>query len=140
MSVVQAPERAPAATPPAPTPPTHRGERSASAWRWTAGTGVALVLLATVHLVAQHFVVNDVGGLRTYRQVLDFISTPIIFVLECGFLFAVTIHAMLGLRSVLHDLDLRPRVKRRIDAVLWVVGTLTVAYGLALLITLAIRA
>jgi succinate dehydrogenase hydrophobic anchor subunit len=113
--------------------------RSARAWRWTAGTGIALGLLAAAHIVAQHFVVHGIGGLRTYKQVLDFVANPVMFTLECGFLFAVTIHAMLGIRSVLHDFDLRARTRRRLDRGLWLLGTLTIAWGLILLITLASR-
>jgi succinate dehydrogenase hydrophobic anchor subunit len=137
MSVIEIPH----GTPPTQTE-THAypGGRSARAWRWTAGTGVALVALATIHIVAQHFVVRQTGGLRTYHQVLEYISNPVIFVIECGFLFAVTIHAMLGIRSVVLDLDLHPRTQRQIHVGLWVLGTLTVAWGLVLLITLAVRA
>ena len=115
------------------------GGRSARAWRWTAGTGIALGVLAAAHIVAQHFVVDGIGGLRTYKQVLDFVANPVMFTLECGFLFAVTIHAMLGIRSVLHDFDLRARTRRRLDRGLWLLGTLTVTWGLILLITLASR-
>jgi len=129
MSVIEFPKRARA----------YPGGRSARAWRWTAGSGLALVVLACVHIVAQHFVVHGTGGLRTYRQVLDYIANPVIFVIECGFLFAVAIHAMLGVRSILHDLELRARTKRRLDVTLWVTGTLTVVYGLVLLIVLAAR-
>ena len=100
---------------------------------------MALVLLATMHIVAQHFIVHQKGGLRTYSEVLTYVANPVIFILEAGFLFAVTIHAMLGIRGVLHDLDLSSKTKRRVDAGMWIVGTLTVAYGMALLITLAIR-
>ena len=46
---------------------------------------------------------------------------------------------MLGVRGILHDLDLNPRTQRRIDTGLWVLGTVTVAYGMALLTTLAAR-
>jgi succinate dehydrogenase hydrophobic anchor subunit len=133
MAVAETPER----------PPPRRvypGGRTARAWRWTVGTGIALVVLATVHIVAQHFIVDEPGGLRTYQQVLDYIANPVIFVLECGFLFAVTIHGMLGLRGILLDLDPGPRLRRWIDPGLWVLGTLTISYGLVLLITLAIRA
>ena len=93
-----------------------------------------------MHVVAQHFIVHQTGGLRTYDEVLSYIANPIIFVLETGFLLAVTVHAMLGIRGILHDLDLRATTKQRIDVALWVVGTLTVAYSLVLLITLASRA
>jgi succinate dehydrogenase hydrophobic anchor subunit len=117
----------------------YRHGRSSRVWCWTAGSGIALVALATMHIVAQHFVVHQKGGLRTYGEVLSYISNPVILVLETGFLFAVTIHAMLGIRGILHDRDLSPRASRRLDATLWGVGSVTVAYGMALLITLAAR-
>jgi succinate dehydrogenase hydrophobic anchor subunit len=117
----------------------YRRGRSQRVWHWTAGSGMALVALATMHIVAQHFVVHQKGGLRTYGEVLSYIANPVIFVLEAGFLLAVTIHAMLGIRGILHDLDLSPRAARRLDATLWVVGTGTVAYGMVLLVTLAAR-
>ena len=45
---------------------------------------MALVLLATMHIVAQHFIVHQKGGLRTYDEVLSYIGNPVIFVLESG--------------------------------------------------------
>jgi succinate dehydrogenase hydrophobic anchor subunit len=136
MSVAEFPDQEPLATTPALA---YRGGRSARVWRWTAGSGMALVLLATMHIVAQHFIVHQKGGLRTYSEVVSYVANPVIFVLESCFVLAVTIHAMLGIRGILHDLDLAPRAARRLDLTLWVVGTLTVAYALALLITLAAR-
>lgn len=110
------------------------------AWRWTVGSGIALLVLVAVHLVANHFVVDEVGGLRTYRQVLEYIGHPVILVIEIGFLLTVTVHAMLGLRSVLLDREPTARLRRTIDAGLVTLGTLTVAYGLFLILTLAARA
>jgi hypothetical protein len=46
---------------------------------------------------------------------------------------------MLGIRSILHDLDLSPRLNRRLDRALWALGSLTVLYGAVLLTTLALR-
>lgn len=92
-----------------------------------------------MHVVAQHFIVHQTGGLRTYAEVLSYVANPIMFVLESAFLIVVTIHAMLGVRGVLHDLNLSQATRRRIDRVLWVVGALTVMYGMALLITLTVR-
>lgn len=116
------------------------GGKSTRVWWWTAGTGAALLILVTVHMIAHHFVVEDVGGLRTYEQVLDYIASPSIFTIECFFLLAVTIHALLGLRSVLFDLNLSRVGKRRIDVGLWILGFATVAYGFFLVGTLASRA
>jgi len=114
--------------------------RSSRAWWWTALTGAAILLLLTVHMVAHHFVVEDVGGLRSYEQVLDYIANPVIFTLELFFLIVVTIHALLGLRGVLFDLGIGVRARRRTDLLLWLLGLVTVGYGFFLLGTLASRA
>jgi len=136
MSVIEAPKQE---TPAQSRVEAYRRGRSSRVWHWTAGTGMALVVLATTHIVAQHFVVHQKGGLRTYAEVLNYIGNPIIFVLEAAFLVAVTIHGMLGVRGVLRDLDPSTKTRRRIDRGLWILGTLTVTYGMALLITLAVR-
>lgn len=109
-------------------------------WRWTALTGVALLVLLTIHMIAHHFVVEGIGGLRTYRQVLEYVANPVMFTIECTFLVVVTIHAMLGLRSVLFDLNFGHRARARINRGLVALGMLTVAYGLVLIGTLASRA
>ena len=93
MSAIELPKRQP---PTESSAHAYRRGRSARAWYWTAGSGIALVALATMHIVAQHFIVHQTGGLRTYSEVLSYIANPVIFILESGFLFAVTIHAMLG--------------------------------------------
>ena len=140
MSTIQIPEHPAPIQPESPEPRPYRRGRSARAWRWTAGSGLVLVALAGLHIVAEHFVVQETGGLRTYHQVLEYIANPVILVLECGFLLALVIHAMLGLRSVLFDLNLSEPTRRRIDAGLWTLGTVTVIYGLSLVIILAARA
>jgi succinate dehydrogenase hydrophobic anchor subunit len=109
-------------------------------WRWTVGTGMALVALTAVHLIAQHFVVDDPGGLRSYQQVLDYIANPLIFAIESGLLVTVTVHGLIGVHRILLDFDLPARVQRRVDAGLWTLGALTISYGFVVLITLATRA
>ncbi len=118
------------------TPP---GSRSRT-WRWTAVSGVALLALVTVHMVANHFVVKQVGGLRTYRQVLEYIGNPVIFAIESVFLIVVTVHSMLGLRSVLLDFGLSATTKRLLDRGLLALGLVTVGYGFVLIGVLASRA
>lgn len=116
-----------------------RTARSRS-WRWTAITGLSLLLLVTIHMIAHHFVVDEIGGLRTYQHVLDYIATPVIFVIEATFLVVVTVHAMLGLRSILLDLGLSDRWRRLLERGLVVLGVVTVVYGTVLIGVLASRA
>jgi succinate dehydrogenase hydrophobic anchor subunit len=109
-------------------------------WWMTAVTGVLLLLLLGAHMIANHFVVESVGGLRSYAQVLDYIANPVMFTIESLFLVVVTIHAMLGLRSVLFDLTGSERHRLWIDRGLRALGIVTLAYGFFLIGTLASRA
>ena len=108
----------------------------ASSWSWIlqAFTGVMLLVLLGLHMVAQHFVVA--GGLRTYADVVAYISNPFIFVLEIAFLIVVTWHALLGVRAVLFDLGLKPQAERRVTVVLTIIGVLAVTYGIWLSATI----
>ena len=121
-------------------PAAGRRARSSPAWAWIAQvvSGALLLVLLTVHMLANHFVVD--GGLRTYAQVLDYVANPLILALEIAFLVVVTWHAMLGLRAVLLDLGVRGRAARVTGRVLAGLGLVTLAYGLWLLATLASRA
>ena len=119
---------------------TKRGGGHTLLWRATAYSGVALVVLVAIHMVAHHFAVAGTGGLRSYRQVLDYVANPVIFTIELLFLVAVTVHAMLGLRSVLFDLATGERARAWISRGLVVLGAVTVAYGVLLIVTLASRA
>jgi succinate dehydrogenase hydrophobic anchor subunit len=101
---------------------------------------MALLVLVTVHMVAHHLVVEEVGGLRTYDQVLAYVGHPLILATEATFLVVVTWHAMLGLRAVMLDLALPARLERLVRPGVTVLGIVTVAYGLVLLGILASRA
>ena len=116
------------------------GAHRSKTWKATATTGVALLVLVTIHMLAHHFVVKEVGGLRTYAQVLDYVSNPVMFIIEVLFLVVVTTHAMLGLRSVLFDFGLSVRSKRLVARGLLVLGIVTIAYGVTLIVVLASRA
>ncbi len=90
-------------------------------------------------MIAHHFVVESVGGLRSYEQVLEYIGNPVIVAVEVAFLILVTWHAMLGIRSVLFDLGLSAATRRFVNRALTVLGVLTVGYGITLITVLALR-
>ncbi|HSL11819.1 MAG TPA: hypothetical protein VLA82_10950 [Actinomycetota bacterium] len=119
---------------------TPRAASTARDWKLVTFTGVGLLGLLLVHMIGHHFVVGEVGGLRNYDQVLDYIAHPVIFTIESFFLLFVTVHAMLGVRSVLLDLDPAPAWRRAIDVGAVVLGLGTLAYGYFLIGTLASRA
>ena len=97
-------------------------------WVWQALTGIGLVVLLALHMIAHHFVVPE--GLRNFQEVADYLTTPIIVVLEVLFLGAVTAHALLGVRAIIFDFGLSERSEKRVSRVLTIIGVLTVGYGL----------
>ena len=106
-----------------------------------AASGVALLVLVTIHMVAHHFVVEEVGGLRTYAQVLDYIANPVMFVLEVH--VPGRGHDPRDARSPLGALRLRTLGAQASGwwrAACVVLGVVTVAYGVTLIGVLASRA
>lgn len=102
-------------------------KRSTLGWFWQALSGIVLLVLLGLHFVAHHFIAK--GGLRDFNQVVEYLGNPIIIALELAFLFFVTLHALLGVRSILFDLGLSARGERTVTRVLTVVGILTLLYG-----------
>lgn len=108
--------------------------RSSWGWFWQSVTGIALLLLVGVHMIANHFIVT--GGLRDFQQVVAYLSNPIILVIELSFLITVSAHAMLGVRSILFDLGLSARSERVVSYACAVVGVGIVLYGVWLTYTI----
>ena len=108
---------------------------SAGAW-WIvqAITGLLLILLMGLHMVAHHFIVE--GGLRTYQDVLDYISNPLIFALEVLFIIVVAPHAMLGLQSIIMDLGPSEKAERTIKWVFRILTIVIIVYGIWLALAL----
>jgi succinate dehydrogenase membrane anchor subunit len=102
--------------------------KATTGWLWQVITGLALVLLLGLHIVAQHFIAK--GGLRNFAEVLDYLRNPIFLVLEVLFLIVVATHAMLGVRAILLDFGVSARAEKWLSRVLTVVAVLTVGYGM----------
>jgi succinate dehydrogenase hydrophobic anchor subunit len=112
-----------------------RRPRPAFAWLAQVVSGVLLLVLLTVHMVAQHFVVE--GGLRTYADVVAWIRNPVVFALEALLVVCVTWHGIAGVHAVLLDLGLRGRAERIAARLLFALAVTTVLYGLWLLYRIA---
>jgi succinate dehydrogenase hydrophobic anchor subunit len=114
-----------------------RRPRPTFAWLAQVVSGVLLLVLLTVHMVAQHLVAA--GGLRTYDQVVAWIRNPVVFAVEALLLVCVTWHAIAGVHGVLLDLGLRGRAERIVARLLGDLALATILYGLWLLSMLALR-
>jgi succinate dehydrogenase hydrophobic anchor subunit len=116
---------------------SRRRPRPTFAWLAQVVSGALLLALLTVHMIAQHFMVE--GGLRTYDQVIAWIRNPVVFAVEALLLVCVTWHGIAGVHAVLLDLGLRGRAERIAARVLLDLGVITILYGLWLLYMLAFR-
>lgn len=119
--------------------PTRADERArpgvaGGLWLVQAISGLLLVSLLALHMIAHHFVVE--GGLRTFDEVIAYVSSPIIFGLEVLFLVVVIVHALLGLRAIVLDLAPRPTTLRIVDTTLVVCGAAALIYGVWLALAL----
>lgn len=114
----------------APARPSAAAPATTRDWGWIlqAVTGVAVLGLVTLHMIANHFMVPE--GLRDYSQVVAWLSNPLVVALEVVFLVTVTWHALLGVRAVLYDLGPSRRAARWITRGLALIGVLMVGYGL----------
>ncbi len=114
-----------------------RRDSAGIGWLIQAASGLLLVALLLVHMIANHFVVP--GGLQTYRDVINYLSNPIVIALELTFLIVVSTHALLGVRAILFDTGLSQRSERRVGLFLTVAGVCIVAYGFWLTLLIANR-
>src|SRR5690606_14908017 len=103
-----------------------RSSAAGTIWLIQAFTGVLLVFLLLLHMIAHHFVVE--GSLRNFEQVIDYISNPLIFTITIIFLIVVTIHAMLGMRAIILDLNVSPSTRRVVDWAAVIIGIIAIAY------------
>lgn len=119
-------------------PLTHdtSGERDKAAVLWItqALSGLFLIAVLSLHMVAHHFVVE--GGLRNFEQVIQYVTNPLVFGLELVFVVVATVHALLGVRAIILDMGLAKSSQRVADWALILVGAATVAYGLWLAVAL----
>jgi succinate dehydrogenase hydrophobic anchor subunit len=85
------------------------------------------VALLAIHLIVNHWVAPQ--GLLTYADVIHYYDTPAIAWMESIFLIIVTGHCLLGLQSIVLDLNLRPDITRIITYFLLLAGVITIIYG-----------
>jgi succinate dehydrogenase hydrophobic anchor subunit len=107
------------------------------AFRWVAqaGLGVLLIALLSIHLAVNHLIAPQ--GLLSQADVVRYFKVPGIAVMEALFLIAVTTHCLLGLHSILLDLDLTAPLKTLFTWILVLLGVSGIMYGLWLTWTIA---
>ena len=108
-----------------------------NAWTWIIKVvaGLLIVVILGVHFIVNHALAP--GGLLTYADVVRYYQNPLVVAMEIIFLFLVVSHALLGLRSILIDLNPSHWVIAALNYVFIVVGIGSIVYGIWLALTIA---
>jgi len=98
-------------------------------FRWVAqaGLGVLLVILLSIHLAVNHLIAPQ--GLLSQADVVRYFNVPGVAVMEASFLIVVTAHCLLGLHSILLDLNLTAPLRLLFTWILVLLGVLGIMYG-----------
>ena len=108
------------------------GSKTGIHWLLQAISGILLVLLLCVHLIVNHLVAPH--GLLTYADIVHYYDFPGIALMEAGFLIIVTTHCLLGLHSIVLDLNPPAFVRRLTTLFSIILGAITIFYGIYLII------
>jgi len=104
-------------------------------WLAQAGLGILLVILLGTHIIVNHWVAPQ--GLLSHADVIRYYKVPGIAWMEIFFLIVVTAHCLLGLHSILFDLNLPSNIKTGLTWLLIILGATIVLYGIRLTWTVA---
>ncbi len=115
-------------------------KRGETAWTWffKIAAGLLIVIVLGIHFIVNHAVAP--GGLLTYADVVRYYQNPWVVGMEIFFLVFVVSHALLGLRSILLDLNPSSTVIRVADWIFISIGLVAIVYGIWLALTIAARA
>lgn len=97
--------------------------------------GLFIIVLLLVHLIVNHYVGE--GALLTWQNVVDYFSNPWIVFMEITFLFVVVSHSLIGMRSIILDLNPARGTMKIIDWFLIILGTGSIIYGIWLALKIA---
>ena len=104
-------------------------------WLVKIVAGLLIVIVMSIHFIINHAVVP--GGLLTYEDVLRYYTVWIVPIMEGVFLVVVVVHALLGLRSIILDLNPTVKIAKWLDIALFFIGAVAIIYGIWLLIVVA---
>ncbi len=119
------------------TPSVPKSREGTWLWLYKIVAGGVIVILLGVHFVVNHLVAPQ--GLLNYQDVLRYYTHPIVPVMEIAFLIFVISHALVGLRSIILDLNPSAGLLRVIDIVFVAAGVIFTVYGIWLVMVIVQR-
>jgi succinate dehydrogenase hydrophobic anchor subunit len=108
-------------------------------WLWLLKivAGLLVFVVLGIHLVVNHMTAPE--GLLTYSDVVRYYQNPIIVAMEISFLVVVVTHALVGLRSIILDLNPSDRILTLVNWLFTIAGASAIIYGTWLALVIAQR-
>lgn len=106
---------------------TKKPQESTFLWLTKIIAGLVIVIILGIHFWVNHLVAP--GGLLSYSDVLAYYQNPIVPIMEVFFLIFVVAHALLGLRSILLDLNPGKKLLPWINIGFILIGIIAITYG-----------
>lgn len=102
-------------------------------------TGLLIIIILAVHFTVNHML-GSMNGLLTYEEVVQYYASHLIIpIMEILFVtFAVT-HSLLGLRSIILDMNPSAKTLKTVNWLFVVVGAVAIVYGISLVLILVQR-
>ena len=102
-------------------------------WLWLIKllSGIGILVILIVHLLVNHLIPEE--ALLTHADVVEYYTNPWIVLMEAVFLIFVISHSLIGLRSIVLDLQPSRTVLRVVDWSFYIVGLVATVYGVWLL-------
>lgn len=116
---------------------TPKPNEGAGLWLYKIIAGLLVVVVQGIHFVVNHMVAPE--GLLSYADVVRYYQNPAVVWMEVFFLVVVVSHSLVGLRSIILDLNPPQRIIGVMNVVLLVVGSGAVIYGVWLALEIASR-
>lgn len=113
-----------------------KGETS-GLWLIKMLTGPIIIVIIFVHMIVNHLLPES--GLMTYNDVVNYFRNPWIVAMEIVLLTTVVTHSLLGVRSIILDLNPSQSLLKGLNWLFGIVGIGAVGYGVWLALTIASR-
>lgn len=110
----------------------------AGLWLVKIIAGLFIVIVLGIHFVVNHLVAPE--GLLSYADVVAYFQNPWVVAMEISFLVLVVTHALIGLRSILLDLNPSTTMLTIVNWLFPMVGLGAILYGIWLALHIAQQA
>ena len=114
---------------------SQKPDEGAGFWLVKVLLGLSIVVILVIHLIVNHFVGE--GVLLNWQNVVDYFANPWIVFMEITFLVIVVSHSLIGMRSIIMDLNPSRGMMKVVDGVLTIIGFVSIVYGVWLALKIA---